>query len=85
MKKYVKPALYFESFDLSQNISACGFDMNSTESLHCEAVGDPEFLWPKDFRLLHEWCYMPLDETMGDLICYETGANPEPGYRIFNS
>lgn len=30
MKKYVKPELFYESFELSQQIAACDFDSNNT-------------------------------------------------------
>ena len=41
MKNYVKPELFFESYELSQNIAACGWDMNQADPASCEATGDP--------------------------------------------
>lgn len=35
MKKYVKPELFFESFELSQSIAACGIDVNSADEHAC--------------------------------------------------
>lgn len=85
MKKYVKPALYYESFELSQNITACGFDMNSTESALCQAYGDKDFGWD-GLVLLRDWCQDPIDGEWGGMICYENGsAIWDEGYRIFNS
>ena len=36
MKNYVKPELFFESYELSQNIAACGWDMKNQNQ-----PGDP--------------------------------------------
>lgn len=34
MKKYIKPELFFEQFELSQSISAsCGWQLNSVENM----------------------------------------------------
>ena len=44
MKKYVKPELFFESYELSQNIAACGWDMkNQNQPGDCKAEGDPSW------------------------------------------
>ncbi len=32
MKKYIKPELFFESFELSQQVAACDYDSNNTHS-----------------------------------------------------
>lgn len=40
MKKYVKPELFYESFELSQNIAACGWDLNSADIDNCRAYYD---------------------------------------------
>ena len=41
MKTHGKPELFFESYELSQNIAACGWDMNQADPASCEATGDP--------------------------------------------
>ena len=84
MKKYVKPALYFESFELSQNITVCGFDMNTTESLHCQAIGDAD-LFLGGMNLLREWCDISIDSDFGSLVCYQNGVDDGDFMRIFNS
>lgn len=38
MKKYVKPELTFESFEVSQQIAACDFDSNNTLSSVTDCV-----------------------------------------------
>ena len=42
MKKYVKPELIYEHFELSQQIAACQYDLDETTSnnIPCHFVGD---------------------------------------------
>lgn len=43
-KKYVKPELYYENFELSQQIAACDYDSNNTHSDdNCFYTGTSEF------------------------------------------
>lgn len=39
MKKYVKPELVFERYELTEQIAACGWDLNITEGT-CGFKGD---------------------------------------------
>ena len=40
MKPYVKPELYFESFELAQHIAGCNLElMNSGDPANCAASG----------------------------------------------
>lgn len=39
MKPYVKPELYYESFELAQHIAGCSLQINSTDLLACVASG----------------------------------------------
>lgn len=43
MKSYVKPDLFYESFELSENIAACAWDMTSQTPETCAAIGDTDF------------------------------------------
>ena len=43
MKKvYEKPQIYIESFELSQHIAACAWDMNAAKAEVCSADSDHE-------------------------------------------
>ncbi len=42
MKPYVKPELFFESYELSQNVASCRWDMNHTEKDVCTAGYDTD-------------------------------------------
>ena len=43
MKNYVKPELFFESYELSQNIAACGWDLVKDDNGNSRFVGDPAY------------------------------------------
>lgn len=44
MKKYIKPELFYENFELSQHIASCAWDMpNSKDVTECYAKSDPEW------------------------------------------
>lgn len=81
MKKYIKPELYYESFEVSQNVATCDWDMNQTDYDICEAVGDPDFGYvdEKVFTKNNQDCNM-LDDMQK--YCYEKSAG---GMVIFNS
>ena len=44
MKKYVKPMLFHEKFELSQHIADCAWELNSPSKESCAAVADPDYL-----------------------------------------
>lgn len=39
MKQYIKPELYYESFEMSQHVASCYFDLNSAQG-SCPFVSD---------------------------------------------
>lgn len=39
MKTYVKPELFFESFELSQHIAGCNLTLNVGDAATCNATG----------------------------------------------
>lgn len=44
MKKYVKPELFFEQFELSTHIADCAWELvNSSDANSCAAKPDPNF------------------------------------------
>ena len=83
MKKYVKPDLYFESFQLTQHIAACGYDYMGTleEAKNCTFVGDEDMgNVPGIYFLDSKYgC-----ETVVDRYCYTNGTDNEQ-IRIYNS
>ena len=43
MKKYVKPELFYEQFELTQHIAACALDMTDKDPSTCHAEPDPNY------------------------------------------
>lgn len=48
MRPYVKPQLFFESYELSQHIAACRWDLQYTDENTCYAVFDETLSWNKN-------------------------------------
>lgn len=74
MKKYVKPELFYESFELSQHIAGCNLQINSPDVLSCTASGT---VGPYD-ALSYNWF---LEQTEGavcsptlEVYCYTNGS-----------
>ena len=40
MKVYVKPELYYESFELSQNVATCDYQLSSNDKNSCKIITD---------------------------------------------
>lgn len=40
MKKYVKPELFYENFELAQHVADCGWELKSGNINECYAQGD---------------------------------------------
>ena len=82
MKEYVKPDLFYENFELSQNIAACGWDMtNQSDKKVCEALGD-ETQGQFPVTLFTDLSRCQVTEQDVDSYCYEPGSG---GYGLFNS
>ena len=82
MKNYVKPELFFESYELSQNIAACGWDMNNNDPATCEAKGDTAWGNPSEivvFANANKECMTNLEG-----YCYENSTD-NVTMRIFQS
>lgn len=80
MKKYVKPELIFESFEMSQQIASCAFDSQNTQNdKGCAFTGRNEFTGAVETIFLsHDLC-----TTKAEAYCYH-GSSGE-GFSIFNS
>lgn len=46
MKKYVKPELFYENFELSQHIAACGIDVDLTNATQDTCATLDKDFWP---------------------------------------
>ena len=78
MKKYVKPELFYESFELSQQIAACEFDANNLTSTNtCNFVGTSPLGNPIFILQTEAVCSTP-----EQIYCYHGSTG---GSNIFNS
>ena len=83
MKKYVKPELFFESFELSQSIAACGIDVNYNNEHECYPELDGKF-WPGlDGTQVFAADRCASDIGNFEVYCHTVGIS-EAG-RLFNS
>lgn len=83
MKAYVKPELFYESFELSQHIAACGIDVNLADTTACIPSLDPDFWGMNDTVFTGEEQRCSIDIKVIEAYCYTVGTN-EAG-KLFNS
>ena len=87
MKKYVKPELFFESFELSQQIAACEFDSNNSidgnPTGNCKFTGGDDSFFP-GLVIFLDRCGNDGSRNAYDLgVCYHNSSDIT--YGIFNS
>lgn len=82
MKKYVKPELFYESFEMSQQIAACTYDSNNTSNdiVNCGFTGEEpnSGVTMTIFLNGNTNC-----TTIGEAYCEHTGTGA--AFNIFNS
>ena len=83
MKSYVKPELFYESFEMNQSIAACGIDVNHVDTSVCNPSLDTEFWDGLKLTVFsaERSCDMTPDAI--EVYCYTVGTS-EAG-RTFNS
>ena len=74
MKKYVKPELFYERYELSQHIADCQWEMNYANGESCVAKPDQDpFFLPLDWgNLFTEKPRCDIDDWQN--YCYQTGS-----------
>ena len=84
-KKYVKPELFYEHYELSQHIADCTWEwVNLTSETTCHADPDPEklFISGDEYRLFAVEGVCSLLSGQYSDYCYE---NYDPGASLFKS
>lgn len=75
MKKYVKPELFYEHFELSTHIANCILEPHTnSEPVTCQFKADADSEWPNEI-VFAGGCEM-------EIACYYTGGD---GVNTFNS
>ena len=81
MKKYVKPELFYEHYELSQHIADCQWELVHAEN-ECKAYGDGDYSEVAGLVLFTDGLGCDVTpETFGD-YCYHGSAD---GTRTFMS
>ena len=84
MKKYVKPELFYEHYELSQHIADCAWELNSADKYACAAVADPN--WGVEVKIFMEYAMCDILEENAkkdiDGYCYMNGTE---GFNVFKS
>lgn len=44
MRKYVKPELFYEHYELSKHIADCAWELTHSNKEECSAVADPDYI-----------------------------------------
>lgn len=85
MKKYVKPDLYFESFQLNQHIAACGYDLNLSDVASCESSGDTHGIYT-DFGDI-KFFASENGECMREpeIFCFTNGVVTDDQFKVLHS
>ena len=81
MKKYVKPELFYEQFELSRHIADCALEYKSEfqSAESCVAYTDPDF-WGTEYPVFIAENAKCLEKYEG--YCYTSGSN---GMNTFTS
>lgn len=84
MKKYVKPQLFYERFELSQHVANCDWELLSASSTVCSAKPDSVTKPGVTSNLFTNQVltceYIPLELEGGNydgIICYHQGTSNE--------
>lgn len=84
MKKYVKPVLFYEHYELSEQIAACAYDLNYADESSCRGNGylGTDVGYPSDMILIGE---VGVDgcQIVPEMYCYQPGSGDN--FSTFNS
>lgn len=83
MKKYVKPELFYEQFELSKHIADCAWELTNSTKETCSAQADPDYLpgFSNLFMDSSNGCVL-IPGVNYEAFCYHDGAQ---GVNVFAS
>lgn len=87
MKTYEKPQILFESFEMSQHVAACGWDMsNFKDPKECSALGDSIDFTNPPITIFVEGNGLCTDLEVNEKdYCYENSTDYDSVMKVFNS
>lgn len=80
MKKYIKPELFYERYELAQHIADCQWEMTQADKTACVAKTDMDF-WGYEDTLFVETS--TCNVTNWENYCYQPGT--EGDIKVFAS
>lgn len=84
MKKYVKPELFYERYELTEQIANCAWELNQAQGT-CGFTPDPVTGNDPSWVIIDgttKGCAMDMSPSEGQLYCYMNGAE---GMSTFDS
>lgn len=83
MKKYVKPEIFIEKFELSKHIADCAWELTNSTKENCSAAADPDHIpgLPNLFLNSEKGCVLIPGENYEE-YCYHDGVQ---GANVFAS
>ena len=85
MKAYVKPQLFFESYELNQNIAACGWDLKHDKKETCKAWYDPNLDNSYPYPDVSLFTSSSLCSILGSSYCYTNSTGKDDIDKVFQS
>jgi len=82
MKKYVRPELFYESFELSHNVANCGYTGRTQYSLNSPQNCYFEYEQGRKLFFDASICTVDANSVGAELYCYQTGSD---GFTVFGS
>ena len=85
MKAYVKPQLFFESYELNQNIAACGWDLQQNSKETCKAWYDPNLDNSYPYPGVSLFTSSPRCSILESSYCYMNNTGKDDAFKVFQS
>lgn len=82
MKKYVKPELFYERYELSQHIADCAWELKFATKETCIAYSDEKHWGDSETTLFTPSQSCDIDWNLNQVYCYQAGTD---GMNVFAS
>ena len=84
MKKYVKPELFYERYELAQHIADCQWEIISMDEKTCRAYGEKGSIYEYNSLFVTTIaCEFTTDNGVWEDYCYHAG--PDGALKVFAS
>lgn len=76
MKKYIKPELFYESYELSQHIANCQWEIQQADENTCIAKGEAGTIYEENTLFTTGMsCQFTTDNGVWEDYCYHSGQD----------